>query len=160
MCLLEIMPGSTRTARILREFTYTYMEISGRISNSTPLILMVNISFSLSMRVYMKAFGVFTVATSRFSSASIMHVSRADSVVNVGEITYSLYIKYFFLLLPATVLPFMVPSLLYLREMWDSRIVLLCSLVKSFSCRGMNVSFIWSCFISEWNFPLPFLPTS
>ena len=104
------------------------------------------------------SFGISTVATYRFSSLSKMHVSRADLVATFGEIKFSLDMKSLWLLSPATFLPFRVQSLFSLRQRWHYRIVFLCSSVKSFLCRVMNVSLVWFWFISEWTAHMPFLP--
>ena len=78
----------------------------------------------------MKEFEMYTVATSRFYSASKMHISSNGLVATVGEIASSLNIKYLCLFPPATFLPFRVPSLLSLRKSWGYRIVFLCYSVK------------------------------
>ena len=73
---------------------YTSGVISIRISTKTPLILMIAMSLSSLMRVYMKAFGMSKVATSLYFSASTIDLSRNDSVATVGELAYSLDIKF------------------------------------------------------------------
>ena len=61
----------------------------------------------------MKSFVMSIVATSLCSSTSMMHVSRTELVVSVGELSSSLDIKSLFFLPPPTVLTFRVTSLFY-----------------------------------------------
>ena len=101
----------------------------------------------------MKAFGLYTVATSLCFFVSTMNVSSSDLVDTVGDVSPSLDIKHIWFLLPAIVLTFRVQYLFSLKKIWDSTIVFLYYLVKSFICRGENVSLIWIYFISMWNAP-------
>ena len=128
-----------------------------RISTNTPLILMVDMSLSYQMWVCMKAFGMYTVATPRFSSAYMTHLIRTDSAETVGKLASSLYIKYLCLFPPATVMPFFVPSIFYLRKRWESSILFLCSSVRYLLCKGMDVSLICIYLIYEWTYPLTLL---
>ena len=132
--------------------------ISRIISTKTPLILMVAMSFSYLARVYMKAFWMSKVAKYLCHSDSTIHLSRTDSVVTVGDLESFLDIKSLFLFPNSTVLPFKVPYFFSLRKRWDSRIVFLYYSVTSFLFRGMNVSLMWSCFVSEWTSHIPLLP--
>ena len=125
---------------------------------TSPLMLMMYISLSYSMWVCMKEFRMSIVPTYQCSPVSTMHVISADLVVTFGELYSSLDMKSLCLFPPAIVLPFRVLYLFSLRKMWDSRIVFLCSLVKSFLCRGMNFSLIWICFIYKWTDNLPLSP--
>ena len=122
--------------------------ISRRISTKTPLILMMAMSFSYSMQVCMKSFGVSKVATSWCSYVYMMHVGRTDLVANFGYLASSLDIKSICLFPSAAVLPLRVPSLFSFSKMWYSRIVFLYYPVKYFLCRGITVSLIWNFFIS------------
>ena len=118
---------------------------------------MMAVFFSSLMRFCMKVLGMSIVATSLYSSASMMNVSSTDAVATVGKIASSLYINYLCLFPSDTSLPFRVTYIFSLREKLDYSIVFLYSLVKFFLCRGMNVSLIWSCFIYDWTSCLPFL---
>ena len=115
-------------------------------------------SFSSLMQICMNSFGISTVTTYISSSTPTIHVSRTYLVATVGDIASSLDIKSLCVLPPATFLPFRVPSLSSLRKIWDSRIVFLCYSFKYFLCIGVDVSLIWSFFISEWVYHLPLFP--
>jgi hypothetical protein len=78
---------------------------------------MIAMSFSSSILVWMKAFGMSTTATSRLSSASMMQVSSTDLVATVGELASSLLMKSRRLLRPATVRPLIAPAHFCLRNM-------------------------------------------
>ena len=67
--------------------------ISSRICTSTPLILMISMSFLCWTCVWMNAFGMSTTTTYLCSSTSMMHVSSTDSVATVDELAYYLEIK-------------------------------------------------------------------
>ena len=121
---------------------YTSGAISVRISTPTTPIFMISVSLSSLMRVYIKVFGMSTVATSICSYGLAMHMGRTELVANVGELASSLDIKYLCLLPPTTVLHFRVPYLFYLKKLWDSRIVLLYYSFKYLLFRGMNVYLI------------------
>ena len=118
---------------------------------------MMAMSFLYSMLICMKEFGMYTVATYWFSSVSMMHQSRTYLVATIGKISSSLDIKSLWLLLPASVLNSRVPSILSLSKRWDYEIVFLCSSIKFFLCRGMNVYLIWICFIYDWTANQTFL---
>ena len=85
---------------------------------------------------------MYTVATYICSSVCMTHVNGNDSVVNVGELASSLDINYICMFPPSTDLTFIVLFIFSLSKRSYSRILLLCSSVKSFICRGMNVSLI------------------
>ena len=77
--------------------------IYSKISTSTPMILMIAMSFLCWTRVWMNAFGVSNTATSLCSSESMMHVSSTDYVAKVDDLVSSLETKSLYLLPPATV---------------------------------------------------------
>ena len=88
---------------------------------------------------------------------SMIHESRTEFVTTVDELASLLDIKSLCLFSDATFMPFRLLSLFSLRKMWDSRIMILCSLFKSFLFVGINFYLIWICLIFEWTAPLPFL---
>ena len=81
------------------------------ISTSTPMILIIAMSFLCWTRVWMNAFRMSNTALYLCSSALIMNVSSTDYVATVGELVSSLEIKYLCLFPPNNVLPLMVPYL-------------------------------------------------
>ena len=111
-------------------------EIPSRISNSTPIILMIAMSFLCWTRAWMNAFKMSTTATSMFSSESMMHVSSTDSVTTVDELASSLEIKYLCLLPTANVLLLMVPYIFSFKNRWDF------SVCFFYSC-DMFFQYIW-----------------
>ena len=72
---------------------YTSGAIYSIIYTKNPLILMMAMSFSSLVQVYVKEFGMSTVATSLCSSVSTIHVSRTYLVATVDEISSYLDIK-------------------------------------------------------------------
>ena len=121
----QIISCLTPLRSVITHGPYTSGTVSRRISTKTALILMMAISYSYLMRVFMNAFEMSTVATYRCSSVSTMHVSRNDLVENFGGLASSLDMKSLCLLPHATFLTFSVTSLFYLRKRLESRIVFL-----------------------------------
>ena len=75
---------------------------------------MISMSFLCCTRFCMNAFGMSTTAAYLCSSASIMHVSSTDYVAMVGDLESYLDIKSLCLFPPSTVIPLMVPYILFL----------------------------------------------
>ena len=95
--------------------------ISTRTSTSVPRTMIVAMSSIFSTRVWINAFGMSIVATSRCSCASITQDNSTASVETLGELVSSLLMKSLHFFPPATARPLILQSLFSLINICDSR---------------------------------------
>ena len=94
--------------------------ISSITSTKILRIFMMDMSFSLLIHVCMKSFVIFIATTPLSSYSYIMQLISTNYVATVGELASYLEMQSLCLLPLATVCPLILPSLFFVRNMWDS----------------------------------------
>ena len=109
------------------------------IYTKTPLILMISMYFLSLTHVWMNALGVSMDVKSPFSLALMMLVGKTDYVLPVEELASSLGMYIRFLLTPRTVCHLILPSCLWLRNIFNYNTIWRSSYVRSHSNKRVHL---------------------